>query len=351
MQLFIICAMCWTCCTWSLLLARIRMVAPSFVFCTVTSALPIIFEQDIPPIIPPPIIPPPIMPPPPMGMPGIEPWLSPASCDQAASAARERAKANPMLGSHLPMSSSGTRLLCNSVANVATVQARCIRASNASKSPSACHRGSLPIELGELSGDVHDAAPDDRKHRREPSDIVGRDSEVIVAKDDEVGMLADFQRSYPPLLHDVPSAARRLGAKRLFSGQPLLGRNAGYRRIERLPADHVPEIDERRVRRDVHRVRGQAEMDATVEHALEARSAAAPERPTGARGHPDAERFHARKCRVRRADAVVAWMGDRPVEARNRMDLVRLLPEAEHRCLSRVRAGMVLEAHAVGGQE
>src|SRR5229473_35429 len=57
----------------------------------------------------------------------------------------------------------------------------------------------LPIEPDELRGGVHDAAADDGEHGREPSDIVGWDGEVVVAQDDEVGMLADFHRSHLPL--------------------------------------------------------------------------------------------------------------------------------------------------------
>src|SRR5712664_2216193 len=161
-------------------------------------------------------------------------------------------------------------------ATVARLWRRLIRST-----PAVTDRTRLSIEPGELRGGVHDATADDGENGSEPADIVGRDSEVIVAEDDEVGMLADFQRSYPSLLHQIPGAAGGLGAKRLLPSQPLFGRNARHGRIERLPADHVPEVDERWIRRDVHCVRRQAKMDSAVEHALETGSPAAPERHAG----------------------------------------------------------------------
>src|SRR5262249_34620296 len=178
---------------------------------------------------------------------------------------------------------------------------------------------------------VHDPSTHHGEHRRDRADVVCGHGEVVVAQNDQVGVLAGLERAKAPLLSKIPGAVDGLCAQRLHPRQSLFGGNAGHVGIERPAADDVPEVDERGVRRDVHRVRGKAQMDPTPEDAPEARGAAAGggECPRRARGHPDAERLGAREGPISGADAVLPGMRDRPVEPRDGVDVVRLLPSVE----------------------
>src|SRR5262245_26612131 len=87
---------------------------------------------------------------------------------------------------------------------------------------------------------VHDPSTHHGEHRRNRADVVCGHGEVVVAQNDQVGVLAGLERANAPLLSKIPGAVDGLCAERLHPRQSLFGGNAGHVGIERPAADDVP---------------------------------------------------------------------------------------------------------------
>src|SRR5262245_32822855 len=77
---------------------------------------------------------------------------------------------------------------------------------------------------------VNNATGNHRKYGADILDRVVRHGEVVVGQNDEVGVLAEFQRSQPALLAEEPSALDGGVAKCLLAREPL---SHGYSRHAR----------------------------------------------------------------------------------------------------------------------
>src|SRR5262249_49304807 len=145
----------------------------------------------------------------------------------------------------------------------------------------------------------------------------------------------------------------RRESQRFGSRQPLLGHDTLYARDSRFAADHIPQIQEGRIGRDVERVgakagRCPALVDSSVGRMLRG-TAALGVCVRGDDTRTDSLEPHQRVgARCRRS---TTWMKHSPAEIGDRIGRVHLLPRSDHRLLRGRRRGMVLKGPFVLSQE